>query len=143
MGLRIGETFRQQRAVAEAVAPLLGQRSHGGGQTLAGEIGGTAFGGEQEEAAVLDDELEPLQALIGTPGNPAVAILERVTRRSPHQQGDGLAGALDDLAQVIANGSARAEEMLRGELLIERGELVGHRHVHGERRLGRQRRHLG
>jgi hypothetical protein len=89
VGLRIGETLGQQRAVAEVLPPLLGQRPHGGGQALAGEIGGTAFGREQQEAAVLDEELEPLEALVGAPGKPAVAILERVTRRPQTRRATG------------------------------------------------------
>jgi hypothetical protein len=41
--------------------------------------------------------------------------------------------ALDDLTEVIADGSARAEVMLGGELLIERGELIRRGHAHQER----------
>ena len=63
ISLRIGEALGQERTVAEVFAPVLGQRAQGGAHALRGEIGRLAFGREHEEAAVLHDELQALDAL--------------------------------------------------------------------------------
>jgi hypothetical protein len=137
ISLRIGETLGQERAVAEVLAPLIGQGAQGGGEGLAGEIGSGALGGEQEAAAVLHEEFEALDALGGAPTDPAVAILEGVGGRPPDQEGDGLAVALDDLALVIPDGAARAEGVPGSEVWVEGGDLVGRGHAHGEGGRGR------
>ena len=90
-----GKTVAMNRTIKDDLRPKLrdvsalvpGERAHSGGQRLAGEVGRTAFGSEQEEATVLHDELEPFDALLDAPGNPLVAILERVTGWSPDQEG--------------------------------------------------------
>ena len=66
MSLRFGERLGQKRTATEVLPPLIGERTHGGGQRLAGQIGRSPLGREQEEAAVLNDEFEPFDALICT-----------------------------------------------------------------------------
>ena len=90
---------------------------------------------------VLDEEFAPLDPLIGAPGNPAVAIRERVTGRPPDQQRDGLASARAELAPGIAGRPARAEIMLIGPLLLEPGERDWRGPAPGER--DRRRRQRG
>lgn len=70
-------------------APVIGQRAQGGTHGLRGEVGRLAFGGEQEEAAVLHDELQARDALAGAPADPEITILERVTTRTQTSSATG------------------------------------------------------
>lgn len=95
-----------------------------------------AFGDEQEEAAVLIDELQVRDAFRGAPVDPEIAILERVTIRTPDQQRDGVSVTLDDLTEKIADGPADAEVMLAGQLGIEGRDFMGLGDADAERRGG-------
>ena len=103
VSFRIGERFGQERAVAKALRPVFGQDAQRRAQGLRRQIGRWAFAGQQQKAAVLHHPFQTFHALAGAPENPAVAIFERVAGRPPDQQGDRLAGAFDDVAQVIAD----------------------------------------
>ena len=111
---------------------MTGPRAQGRAQALGGQVGRLPPGGEQEETAVLHDELQTLDALGGAPTDPVIAILERVATGSPDQQRDGLAVLLDELTQIIADGPARAQVMVGGQLRVERDHLVGLGHPDGE-----------
>ncbi len=93
---------------------------------MRGQIGRLALGGEQEEAAVLHDELQALDALRGAPTDPEIAILERVTDVPPDQERDGPAVPLDELPEV----------MVVGQLAVDGQGLVGLGDAHGERGSG-------
>lgn len=123
--LRIGETLGQQRTVAETLLPLRGQRTARSRQRRAGQIGLRTFFMEQQIAAVLHDELEPLGGQRRIPTDPALAILELERRRPPHQQRHPLPVAHHHLAQEITHRRQRAEVMLLREQRIEAPELRG------------------
>lgn len=142
VGFRSGEGLGQQRRVAEVLLPELGEDAQGRRQRLRGQVGRLPFGGEQEEAAVLHDQLEPLDPLRSAPRYPAVAILERVTGRSPDQQGPGLAVLLDHLAQGITHRVAGPRRVMLGQLAIEPLDLCVRGAAHRERGTSRGGRSL-
>jgi hypothetical protein len=129
--LRVGETLGERRTVAEVFLPLRGQRAQGRAHRLRGEVGRTAFFAQDEEPAVLHDQLQPLHALVGAPTDPAVPVLKRVARRTPHQQCGGLAAHGDDLPQVIPDRPPGPEVVARGQLRVEPLPLRGGGDSHG------------
>ena len=103
MGFRIGEALGQEGAIAEGLPPLGGQGTQGRSHGLGGEVGRGGLGRENKKAAVLDDQLEPGDALRGVPTDPSVPILERVAGGSPRQEGDGLGANLDHLPEEVSH----------------------------------------
>ncbi len=82
-------------------------------------MGSLAFGNQEQEAAVLHDELEPWHALMGAPTDSPVPVFECITGRSPDQQSHRLALQGDDLAQVVSHGPAGAQIVVFSQLLVE------------------------
>jgi len=104
--------------------PLFGQRPQCCAHALGSQIGRLSLWGQHQKAAVLHDQLEAFKALGGAPGNPPVPVLERIAGGSPHQQSHRLAVALDHLAQVIADRTARAQIVVIGQQTVEPGNLL-------------------
>ena len=84
-----GAALFRARRVAEAFTPLPGQGAQAGPQDLGRQIGRLAPVGEQEEAAVLDDQLQALNPLRGALGDPEAAVLGRVAGGSPTSRATG------------------------------------------------------
>jgi hypothetical protein len=80
---------------------------------------------EAEEAAGGRSGRRQGEAGSNPPAQPAIAVLQSGTRRSPHHPGGRLPADLDDLAQVIAHGAAGAEIVLVGQSLVEPGMSSG------------------
>jgi hypothetical protein len=141
ISLQVGKTLGQQRLITKVSLPLLGQGSQRGAHGLRGQIGRLSFVCEHQKAAVLNDQLETLQPLVGAPADPPVAILQRVASRSPDQQRHRPALHLDDLSQVIAHSAASAQIMMLAQQWIEPGHLILTRHPDHQSRTMSQSRH--
>jgi hypothetical protein len=113
--------------------PLCGQAAQGRAHRLRGKIGLGAFAPEHEETAVLHDQLETLHPLIGAPADPQVAVFERITGRTPNQQCGGLPAHKNDLAQIIAHRTARAQIVVLAQLRIEPTNVCGTYQAHRDR----------
>ena len=125
VGLRIGEGLRQERPVAETLLPLRRQQAQGRTHGLRGKVRRGSLLGQDQEAPVLHDELEALNAVVGTPPDPQVPVLECVAGRPPDQQRGWSAVDLDDLTQVVAHRATGPEVMVVGHLPVEPCVLPG------------------
>ena len=110
VALRIGEGLGQERRVTVLGEPWPGQRGGGGGEDWGGEIE-PADGVRDEEAGLVDEEIETLGAGERIPADPGVAILEMEGGGAPQQQTDPVAVLLGDLIETVAGGETGAEEM--------------------------------
>ncbi len=111
-GLGIGEGFGDQATVAEAFVPMRRRGAGGGGEGVGSEIGVGAARVQQQIAAILGDELEAFELMGQMPADPLVAVFGLEGGRSPEPDGDPLAVAGDDLAELIAHRVRMAEVMM-------------------------------
>ena len=132
ISLRIREALCQERTIAEVFVPVIGQRAQSGAHRLRSQVGRLSLGGPHQEAAVLHDEFQARDALRSAPTDGAIPILERVATGTPDQERDGAPGALDDLAELIADGPPRPEVVVGGELSVEGRRFGGRRDADGE-----------
>ena len=139
VGFGVGECFGQERCVAAARQPLVGQDGGGGGQDWGGEVG-TAGGLRDEEAGLVDDEFEALGTGQRIPTDPGVAVFEMEGRRTPQEQAHPLAVLLGNLVKSVAGGEAGTQkvfgfqERVKALAVGEFGE-----HAHGQRTVGVRR----
>ena len=126
--LHVAEGLREQRLVAERLAPEARQLPRGQRERLGGEIGLGALAGGNREAPVLHHELLALRAGRRRPADPFVPVLEPVAGRTPDHQRLPFAVLFDDQSQRVAAGMSFAHVVVFAFELSESALLaVAHR----------------
>ena len=112
--------------------PVSAQAAQAQAEYAGREIGIAGAFGQDEEAAVVDDEEQAAGALTGRPTNPPLAEFEVEGSGAEGEQGDTLAVEFGDVAEGLASEAGAGQIVLVFQEAIELGALVLAEQAHGD-----------
>ena len=107
----VDERFQQQQSMAEPGGPVADQAARAQRQHPRAEVTGRA--GQEQEAGVVGEQMQPVELHGEAPANPPVARGALQRRRREHHQRQPLAAMMGDVAQCLADSRQRTEVVVR------------------------------
>jgi hypothetical protein len=120
----VHKTFDHQHGMLPAGLPVLAQTAQTQAEDPRGQIGKTRPRGQDEEAAVVDDQAQATGALARTPTQPRFARLEMECGGAESNEGDPLAVEFGHVTQRLARQHGRVQIMFFLQQPVKGGPLV-------------------
>ena len=120
----IDETLDHQHGMMPSRLPVVAETAQGQAEHAGGQIGITLAFGQDQEAAVVDDQAEAAGALARTPTDPLLAALEMEGGGTEAEQRDPLTVEFGDVAEGLAGQASVGQIMLLFQGAVEGLALV-------------------
>jgi len=121
----VHEALDEEDGVPMALGPVVAEAAEGECEDAGGEVGEPLAVREDEEAGVVDDQVEAAGALARGPADPLVAGLDVEGGAGEEEDGDGLVVDEGDVAEGGSCDVGLVEVVVLGEASVELLALVG------------------